>query len=38
MDNKQKEKDRLKAIQELTENELLCDSIKVKLKTKEVKK
>jgi hypothetical protein len=30
--------DRLKSIQELTENELLCVAIKDKLKTKEVKK
>tara|TARA_R110000772_G_scaffold125404_1_gene232114 strand:- start:4049 stop:4150 length:102 start_codon:yes stop_codon:yes gene_type:complete len=31
-------KERLKIIEELTENELLCIAIKEKLKTKEVKK
>lgn len=31
-------KDRLKAIIEKGENELICDAIKEKLKTKEVKK
>lgn len=32
------DKDRLKEIQTITENELLCEAIKKKLETKEVKK